>query len=388
VLIGGLGKGGNGYYALDVTDPATFTSESALSGKVLWEFTDSDMGATFGPPTVVKTKKYGWVVVVPSGYNNSTGIGHFYFINPRTGALIDEVNTPTGSTSSPINVAQLSAFVPNYNDSTADAIYAGDLAGNVWRVDVTGTATSYSATPATLLATLTDSSGNAQPVTTRPLIEIDKTTNSRYVLIGTGRLLADSDILSAYQQTFYAIKDGTGLADGFYTSTTLPTGVTFPVTRSKLVADTNLLTGITATTSKPMGWYFDMPVTSSISQRVNIDPIADGGEVVWAGNQPNGSTCAPQGAGTIYGVSFASGISALVSISTTTNTSTSIPSYAFPPPPNGGSTAVTDLDFLSVNGQVRIIAGDASGSVALVPSSVSTAVGLKQLNWRDVPVTN
>ena len=38
ILVGGLGKGGKGYYALDVTNPENITSESELAARVLWEF--------------------------------------------------------------------------------------------------------------------------------------------------------------------------------------------------------------------------------------------------------------------------------------------------------------------------------------------------------------
>ena len=38
----------------------------------------------FGAPIVVKTRKYGWVVVLTSGYNNSDGRGYLYFVNPPT----------------------------------------------------------------------------------------------------------------------------------------------------------------------------------------------------------------------------------------------------------------------------------------------------------------
>ncbi|MEJ2167859.1 MAG: PilC/PilY family type IV pilus protein [Desulfobacterales bacterium] len=38
ILVGGLGKGGRGYYALDVTNAENITSESELAARVLWEF--------------------------------------------------------------------------------------------------------------------------------------------------------------------------------------------------------------------------------------------------------------------------------------------------------------------------------------------------------------
>jgi type IV pilus assembly protein PilY1 len=40
ILVGGLGKGGKGYYALDITDPADITDEDELAARVRWEFPD------------------------------------------------------------------------------------------------------------------------------------------------------------------------------------------------------------------------------------------------------------------------------------------------------------------------------------------------------------
>lgn len=38
LLVGGLGKGGKGYYCLDITDAASITSEAELASRVKWEF--------------------------------------------------------------------------------------------------------------------------------------------------------------------------------------------------------------------------------------------------------------------------------------------------------------------------------------------------------------
>ena len=57
-LVGGLGKGGRGYYALDVTDPKDITSETALASAVKWEFPANDLyisAATNATPIVVTT---------------------------------------------------------------------------------------------------------------------------------------------------------------------------------------------------------------------------------------------------------------------------------------------------------------------------------------------
>src|SRR5690606_41144506 len=65
VLVGTLGLGGQGVYALDVTDPE--------SPRVLWEFTDqghAHLGYTYGRPNVYRLSDGTWVAVVPSGYNS------------------------------------------------------------------------------------------------------------------------------------------------------------------------------------------------------------------------------------------------------------------------------------------------------------------------------
>ena len=149
-MIGGLGKGGKSFYALDITDPANMTSESAVAGKVLWEFTDPTMGYSYGTPVVVKTLKYGWVAILTSGYDNADGFGYLYFVNPSTGALLEKVQTPSPS----IGLTQASAFVKDFSDETADSVYVGDLNGQLWRFDLTGTTGLYP--QPVLLATATD----------------------------------------------------------------------------------------------------------------------------------------------------------------------------------------------------------------------------------------
>jgi Tfp pilus tip-associated adhesin PilY1 len=55
-LVGGLGKGGRGYYSLDVTDPLGIASEQDLAGKVLWEYPENDLiitGASNNPGSAI-----------------------------------------------------------------------------------------------------------------------------------------------------------------------------------------------------------------------------------------------------------------------------------------------------------------------------------------------
>ena len=78
VLVGGLGGGGQGVFALDVTDPTAVTEASA-STKVLWEFSDRDdpdLGYTYGQPQIVKLANDKWAVLIGNGYNNSEADGY------------------------------------------------------------------------------------------------------------------------------------------------------------------------------------------------------------------------------------------------------------------------------------------------------------------------
>ncbi|MGS5087406.1 pilus assembly protein [Hydrogenophaga sp. A37] len=373
VLIGGLGKGGKGYFAIDVTDSSTWTDESKVAGKVLWEFTDKRMGYSYGRPSVVKTAKYGWVVLFTSGYNNSDGKGYFFIVNPRNGELIEAVEAG-GTADHPLNIGEHTAYVSSYTDMTADAVYAGDLAGNVWRLDLTGkTGTTYD--KPVQIATLANAADVAQPVSTRPLIEVEPNSGRRYVLLGTGKLLADSDLANGDAQSFYAIIDGTGKHGDFYTGATLPSGVSFPVTRSKLEENKDLLNGIGSAPTSSMGWYFDLPVTNGIAQRVNVNPTANQGVVAFVANRPNGDACSPGGVGAVYATVFADGKSVL--------TGKDGKAVAWLSPTNG---TLTDIAIQRVDDRLQITVGgnDANGkpTVMRAPAKLTTASGLKQMNWR------
>jgi type IV pilus assembly protein PilY1 len=375
LLIGGLGKGGKGYYAIDVTNPDSWTSEADVASKVLWEFTDPRMGYSYGRPSVVKTKKYGWVVLFTSGYNNSDGVGYFFFVNPRNGELLEAVATPKGSVASPLNIGEHTAFVPDYSDMTTDAVYAGDLMGNVWRLDLTGNG-DYG--PPVAIASLTNTLRETQPVTVRPLVEVDPSSKKRYVLIGTGKLLADSDMRNSSVQSFYAIVDGTGAYGQFYTKSTLPTGVSFPIDSRTLEPNKDLIQGIGSKPTSPMGWYFDLPTSNNIAQRVNVTPTANRGIVAFVANLPDGEVCKPAGTGTVYAANFTDGQTVLVGSDGRALASTT---------PIIGSI-LTELAINRANGKLRLYVGggDSGGTpvIGKVPANLSTATGLKQLTWRGV----
>jgi type IV pilus assembly protein PilY1 len=383
VLVGGLGKGGKAYYALDITDPNSVnintgqsTAESTVATRVLWEFTHSDLGYTYGEATAVKTKKYGWVLIFGSGYNNTDGKGYFFIVNPRTGELIQKIGTGEGAPTAQAGLAHVQAYVLDRTDNTADSVYAGDLLGNLWRLDLRDANGVY---PAPVkLARLTDSSNNPRPVTTRPTLIVQPGSLKRWVTVGTGRLLDASDVASTQPQAMYAIQDGNALSF----NVTAPTGFTFPITTTQLLQLTDLTKVATLNTNTQIGWYVDLGLTAGQGWRVISDPSSFYGSVEFTTTLPGGDACSPSGTSRVYSIDLGTGQSDLVADDGTTV-------IAYNAAMEGMATEQRSYG-IDDNGKIRrmLVVGDTKGKTKGVKTKQLTAPGLRRLNWRELPLAN
>ncbi len=221
VLAGGLNGGGQGIYALDVTNPSAF-DEANANDIVLWEFTDADdadLGYTFGKVQMAKMNDGSWAAVFGNGYNNSeadgtastTGHAVLYIVDVETGDLIKKIDTEVGSTGSPNGLAT-PLLIDEDADQIADYIYAGDWEGNLWKFDVSSNNTANwdvawesSGTPQPLFSTLTNQQITSQPQATFHPDNLE----GFMVFFGTGAYLEEDDNLGTGQatQTFYGIWD-------------------------------------------------------------------------------------------------------------------------------------------------------------------------------------
>jgi type IV pilus assembly protein PilY1 len=376
ILVGGLGKGGKSLYAIDVTNPAAMTTEGAVASKVLWEFSHPKLGYTYGEPALVKTKKHGWVLIFGSGYNNSDGQGYFFIVNPKTGALIgaNPIGTGEGSTGDDAGLAHVQAFMLDRTDGTADSVYAGDLHGNLWRLDLTDAAGNYPAP--TKIAALTDASNVRLPVTSRPLVVVQPKTNRRFVTVGTGRLLHPNDLTSSQAQRYFAIIDGSGVR--FNKSADLPTGITFPITRSKLKELTDLTQEVKLDFANEIGWYVDLGrVAGGPGWRVISDSTSFLGVVAFSAMVPAAeAACESSGRSRVYAIDLGTGASKLKSGDV-------VAPYLSPQ-----EGVVTDLRFYSVAGKPRLLAGYDTGKNEPLPGEWTPAIGLRRLNWREIPLAD
>ncbi len=261
ILVGGLNAGGVGYYALDITDPATPV--------LLWEFSDADMGLGFGNPEITKQDDGTWVVLLTSGYNND-GNGYLYVINAGTGAAKQKISTGVGGSS---GLSRIIAKGKSVTDNTTTHVYGGDLLGNLWRFTIEATGTNgYSKQ---LLATFKDASGTPQPITARPQVTVYK--GQTLVFVGTGRYLGTTDVGNTQQQSFYGVKDNVTTtaytsirSDNTFIKKTAvdgvcPSGTNIDICDSGTqVRTVSLNTGTAAADSfdTKNGWFVDFPLNA------------------------------------------------------------------------------------------------------------------------------
>ncbi len=388
IVVGGLNKGGCGYYALDVTDPT--------NPKGLWEFTNPNLGYSYGNPVVAKRKDGRWVVIFSSGYNNypgngcgntGDGNGHVFVVDAATGALLDDIPTyisgtnAAGTTGTPSGLAKLNAWIEDAALPIADRLYGGDMRGNVWRIDVDDNHAT-AGKEAVRLATLKDRSNIPQPITTKPELAVAGGTQTPIVLVGTGKYLGTGDVNDTSQQSLYAIKDtlaATGIAD-IRGSTMVPRTLS-----EETGASTGTLAGRTIRTiSGPAvnwashdGWYLDFnPGNKSPGERVNVDMSLQFNILTVAANVPAQNACDVGGYAFLYFFDINSGL----------NLSTAAEGMAGVR--LSGNALVAGIKTVRLtSGKTVTIVTDTAGNVGSEdnPSpSAGAGMGARRTTWREI----
>jgi type IV pilus assembly protein PilY1 len=303
ILVGGLNKGGRGYYALDITDPE--------NPKPLWEFTDANLGLTFGNPIITKRKDGTWVVVFASGYNNGTGDGtgtgdgkgRLFVLDANTGAKVitGDIPTTAGTAGDPSGLAKINTWIDDVADNTSKRFYGGDLQGNLWRFDVDNLVLPNQA--ALLLAKFQVNDSTPQPITTRP--ETAEISGKPVIIVATGRYLNAADVEDKTQQSIYAVKDSltaTGLGD--VRANTSMVQQTFTVSDNTATISKNPVNWATNN-----GWWADLPHSG---ERVFTNLALQFGVLSIATGIPNGDACSSGGSSWRYFLNAADGTSSLV----------------------------------------------------------------------------
>lgn len=230
LLVGALGAGGKGYFVLDVTNPASFSTTaaanlvvldrtrgqnevvpdcSALSGtaKATCEDVDTrDIGNITAQPgrnpanlqeatQITRMNNGRWAVVMGNGYNSTNQRPVLlvqYLDGDKALKRIQATTDATGSGNANDNGLASPALVDLDGDGKTDVVYAGDNLGNLWKFDLTSATEDdwkvafgnnkplFTARgPATLTSLSRD---KVQPITAPPIVR----ANDRSMTVGTG----------------------------------------------------------------------------------------------------------------------------------------------------------------------------------------------------------
>lgn len=328
VLVGGLRGGGKGLFAIDVTNPANFSSATGVASKVLWEFTHNDLGYTFSNIRIGRMNNGKWAAIFGNGYNNDplgdgkaklfilyldgsnlnapiileTGAGSI------TNADCDDANSDCNGMSTP-TTADING------DGSIDRIYAGDLHGNMWAFDVSSNTTSnwasaYGSGPTytplfRACSGNTCSTANRQPITSKPSVarhpfKRDITTEPNLmVFFGTGQYLTTTDNSSSATQSFYGVWDsGSGNLDRTNLQSQTLNNTTTGGISVRTVSDNY----VDYSTKK--GWRIDLPTSK---ERTVTNSTAFGSLVFFNTMIPSTSACSAGGFGWLMAVDILNG---------------------------------------------------------------------------------
>ena len=247
VAISGLGKGGNSYFALDVTDTEnpkhlfTVLNDPVRKKVYYWaangfktihdynggsideNYDYRKLGEAWSTPKIIRIKIGGndkWVAVFGAGFNNnvSPDIGSaVYVVDLEDGGKtlkvvdIEDKNDPNSSPATNYVVNSVpSSLVPIIPENTSLATYNGalvyfaDYEGKLWKLDLTDQGTLYD------LQYLYDAEAtkeNERKVMFEVSASIDEGTNKLWLYYGTGDQQQLASTSNQIQNQIYGIKD-------------------------------------------------------------------------------------------------------------------------------------------------------------------------------------
>ena len=260
ILLSGLGAGGKGMFALDVTDPNSPTHLFAFNndetnkfvehwdvnaskfefgyvgGNITPEYDYSKLGETWSTPRIIRIKVDGkdrWVAVFGGGYNGgvnpNVGSAVFVIDLENEGKVLKVIDIKDEAASDianslPADLSVITADGTNKANYNGALIYATDLEGKITKIDLTedfvtdtdqnsSTYNSIIRSDAsdkeihqTTLFTAEATSANGRNIFTRPEVTINS-DNNLWLYFGTGNTQKLQAQSSQIQNRIYGIKD-------------------------------------------------------------------------------------------------------------------------------------------------------------------------------------
>ncbi|WP_273947884.1 pilus assembly protein [Curvibacter cyanobacteriorum] len=220
-LVGGLGRGGRGYFVLDVTDPTDWVNPQHRPG--VWldatDDPDPDLGQQWLAPAphpsqpdravqITQLNDGRWAVVLGNGLNSASEQA-VLLVQYLDGAR-ERLKLPTDGLGGQGNGLSSPQLIDLDGDGRADVAYAGDLLGQMWKFDLSATqATRWQvAWEGRPLLVARDAEGQPQPITVAPMWT-PHPLGGLMLSWGTGRALTEADLLGTATQSLYSVWDNT-----------------------------------------------------------------------------------------------------------------------------------------------------------------------------------
>jgi type IV pilus assembly protein PilY1 len=327
-LMGSLGAGGRAVFALDVTN-----SMSMGPSNVRWELSsddDSDIGYVLSPIKVGVTPNGRWIAVFGNGYSStgfsaSSGNAVLFVVD-----IEDAASSNAAVRAAAIQKVTLDntgnnglggvTLIPDSATGRTTSIYAGDLKGNFWKVKYDTATGTYIKDGANALFTAADSLGNAQPITSSPVV-YNHSMGGRMVVFGTGKLFATADGNDTSGQSVYGVWEKPS------------DSVTRPLARANLAARTLAsFSGSGAASGTTFFSSTGATVDYSGSERgwfIDISSAITGGRVIYPSQVVGYSTALVSSVAPVQGTPAAcdSGTGTAVNLLVPVETGTNEPTY-------------------------------------------------------------
>lgn len=296
ILVGSTGGGSKSIFALDVTDPSSFSASD-----VLFELNVADhpeLGNVLGQPLINRMADGRWAAVFGNGYNSASALAYLFVVDLADPSSVVKIQAGASGSN---GLSGPSVMAVN---GTVESVFAGDLQGSMWKFDLSSTSPSswevaYGTSGSPLpLFQARGPSGEVQPITTAPTLGRNpQRGNALMVYFGTGQYFATNDnVVSATPpvQSFYGILDGTAI-----------TVTNRSVLHQKIISSQVATTSRTVTEgsinwASVSGWYMnllDAGISIGTGERVITKPILVYDRLIFTTFIPSTLVCDGGGSG-------------------------------------------------------------------------------------------
>jgi type IV pilus assembly protein PilY1 len=318
LLIGALGAGGRGIYALDVTNPAAF-SESNAASVVKFDYTapsenlaaavpaaaslfasesaaapfmselSTDMGHIMGDGVrdaqvgrslqIAQLQNGRWAFITGNGVNsvNEKAVLYIIYLDAAGGyqkIVADNVVAGNNGLSVPLPL-------DTNGDGKVDVIYAGDLKGRLWKFTSNAAGTFSLANSGAALVNV------GKPITSAPTLA-SHPRGGFLVTFGTGRLYTVTDKTDVSTQSIYGVWDKPGVTGTVALTDLVDRTLSGDVAGATGGQQVRTISGGAIDYSAKRGWKMNLKP----GERVIFNPVIDGPNVFYSTFVPvEGQSC-------------------------------------------------------------------------------------------------